>query len=222
MFKTDTEKLIWSLDNAHKMGLSTLCLSKNLKFLCTGGFEGDVRIWEMKSREMLSHLKEHTSKICKVQLIGDDVHLLTGSKDRALLCWDLKTEKRISAHIQRMGGINAFDIIPGKPVVLTTGQDRKITFWDLREPNPVKSIDNNRNPNKADECHALVVSNNGKVFATAGSEQIVRLWDTSSGNLIAENKGHSACINTLAFSHDDKQLVSGGKDGNIFLWNIFN
>ncbi len=109
--------------------MTTLCLSKNLKFLCSGGAEGDVRVWETRSREMISHLKEHTNRVTKVMLYGDDLHLLTSSKDRALLCWDLKSEKRISAHIQRMGGINSFDLVPGTSVVLSTGQDRKVNIY---------------------------------------------------------------------------------------------
>lgn len=59
------------MDNAHKGGVFSICLSKNFKFFCTGGFEGEVRVWEMRSREMLSHLKEHTSKVTKVKLLGE-------------------------------------------------------------------------------------------------------------------------------------------------------
>jgi WD40 repeat protein len=69
---------------------------------------------------------------------------------------------------------------------------------------------------------ALEISNNGKYFATGGSEQILKLWEVSTGNLVAQGKGHSGCINTLAFAADDRQLISGGKDGNIFVWNIFD
>lgn len=43
-----------------------MCLSLNLKFFCSGGNEGDVRIWEMRTREMVSHLKEHTHRVTKV------------------------------------------------------------------------------------------------------------------------------------------------------------
>jgi WD40 repeat protein len=50
MFATESGKYIWSIDNAHKKEVSSLSLSKNLKFLCSGGGEGDVRVWEMKSR----------------------------------------------------------------------------------------------------------------------------------------------------------------------------
>lgn len=66
MFSTETGKLIWQIDNAHKGGVYSICLGKNLKFFCSGGNEGEVRVWEMKSREMVSHLKEHTSRITKV------------------------------------------------------------------------------------------------------------------------------------------------------------
>jgi len=58
--------------------------------------EGEVRVWEIRSRELVSHLKEHTSRVTKVQLFDDDVHLLSSARDRSILCWDLKNEKRVS------------------------------------------------------------------------------------------------------------------------------
>lgn len=70
-----------------------------MKFFVSGGNEGEVRVWEMKSREMVSHLKEHTSRVTKVRLVGDEMHVVSSSKDRALLLWDLKDEKRVSAHL---------------------------------------------------------------------------------------------------------------------------
>jgi len=59
--------------------------------------EGEVRVWEIRSRELVSHLKEHTSKVTSLHLFADDVHLLSCARDRSILCWDLKAEKRVSA-----------------------------------------------------------------------------------------------------------------------------
>ena len=50
MFATDDGRPIWSIDNAHKKAVTSIKLSKNLKFLCSGGMEGEIRVWEMKSR----------------------------------------------------------------------------------------------------------------------------------------------------------------------------
>eukprot|EP00330_Aristerostoma_sp_ATCC50986_P000594 CAMPEP_0114581882 /NCGR_PEP_ID=MMETSP0125-20121206/5941_1 /TAXON_ID=485358 ORGANISM="Aristerostoma sp., Strain ATCC 50986" /NCGR_SAMPLE_ID=MMETSP0125 /ASSEMBLY_ACC=CAM_ASM_000245 /LENGTH=295 /DNA_ID=CAMNT_0001774435 /DNA_START=608 /DNA_END=1496 /DNA_ORIENTATION=+ len=132
MHKIDNGNQLWQIENAHKGGVTSLCLAKNFKFICSGGNGGECRVWELKSREMVSNLKEHTAKVSKVALWHDDLHLVSASRDKALLFWDLKTEKRVSAHIQRMGGINSFDIVPETNLILSTGQDRKITFWDLR------------------------------------------------------------------------------------------
>lgn len=221
MFRNDNNSQVWQIDNAHKGGVPTIALANNMKFICSGGMDGEVRVWEMRSREMVSHLKEHTHKVTKVKIFEDDLHLLSSSRDKALLCWDLRSEKRISAHIQRMGGINSFDVAPGRNLVLTTGQDRKITYWDLREANPIKSFDTNGNPKKGDECFALSISHDGKYFATGGSEQIVRLWDMGTGKILSEGSGHSGCINSISFSADDKQMVSAGRDGSILLWNLY-
>jgi len=70
MFSSENGNLIWQIDNAHKGGVISVCLSGSLKYFCTGGYEGEVRVWEMRSREMISHLKEHTSKVTKVKLLG--------------------------------------------------------------------------------------------------------------------------------------------------------
>lgn len=171
---------------------------------------------------MVSHLKEHTSKVTKVRLTGDEMHIISASKDRALLVWDLKLEKRVSAHIQRMGGINSFDVVRGSNVVVTTGQDQKITFWDLSQPNPLRSFNTSQKQQTVqDEVMDLNISHDGKYFVTGGTEEVVKVWDLQSGQIIGKGQGHSGPINSVAFSYDDRQIVSGGRDGNIFLWNVF-
>jgi WD40 repeat protein len=50
---------------------------------------------------------------------------------------------------------------------------------------------------------------------------VVRLWDLRSFTVISEVTGHSNSINSLKFTPDDKQIVSGGEDGSIFIWCVF-
>lgn len=49
----------------------------------------------------------------------------------------------------------------------------------------------------------------------------MKVFDIRNYKILAEESGHSGCINTIAFSYDDKQLITGGNDANIFLWNVF-
>lgn len=44
MFRNENGKQIWQIDNAHKGGAMTLTLSNNLKFMASGGNEGEVNL----------------------------------------------------------------------------------------------------------------------------------------------------------------------------------
>jgi WD40 repeat protein len=95
-FRVDNNSQLWMIDNAHKNGVTAIALSHNNKFIVSGGNEGEIRVWEIKSRELIAHLKEHTSKVTKVEIFPDDLLLLSCSRDKSILCWDLKSQKRIS------------------------------------------------------------------------------------------------------------------------------
>ena len=61
----------------------------------------------------------------------------------------------------------------------------------------------------------------GQFLATSGSDQIVRLFDYATGQLLQKGVGHSGVISKVAFSPDDRQLVSVGSDGCVFVWNLY-
>ena len=111
-FRVDNNQQLWQIDNAHKNGVTAISLSHNNKFIVSGGQEGEIRVWEIRSRELIAHLKEHTSKVTKVIIFSDDIHMLSCSRDKSILCWDLKSQKRISNQTLRMGGINCIALSP--------------------------------------------------------------------------------------------------------------
>ena len=67
----------------------------------------------------------------------------------------------------------------------------------------------------------MAISHSNKYFAVGGQAGVLRLYDFSAGTFIAECKAHSRAITEVAFSGDDRQVISTGKDGLIAIWNIF-
>lgn len=181
-FRVEGSTPLWQIDNAHKNGVTSICLSHNFKFICSGGNEGECRVWEIRSRELVSHLKEHTSKVTKVQVFPDDIHMLSCARDRAILCWDLKNEKRIANQTQRMGGVNSFSISTGdNNKFMSVGQERKITYWDLRKANPEIILESSPYRGESDELTSISISRSNKYFVTGGQLGIVRIYDFASG-----------------------------------------
>ena len=136
----ETGENLWFIDNAHSGGVTSLILSHNNRFLLTGGFQGDVRLWELRSRELISHLKEHAQRITALALFEDDTMAISASRDRCLLRWDLKSEKRVHCHMQRMGGINCVAIGKDEQEILSVGQEKRLVYWNIKQNDPVKQF----------------------------------------------------------------------------------
>lgn len=72
LFSTQDARMIWEIDNCHRNGVICIELANSRKFFVSGGHDGEVRVWETKTREMISHLKEHTNRVSKIMLFGNN------------------------------------------------------------------------------------------------------------------------------------------------------
>jgi transcription initiation factor TFIID subunit 5 len=50
-------------------------------------------------------------------------------------------------------------------------------------------------------------------------DNIIRLWDLGSGNLINSFVGHEGKITSLQFARNGKLLASCGEDDSVRIWN---
>src|SRR5262249_4681366 len=55
--------------------------------------------------------------------------------------------------------------------------------------------------------------------ATGGGDRTIKLWDTATGQDVFTLRGHSAAVNSVAFSPDGRRIVSGGY-GNAKVWDL--
>ncbi|HEY2250155.1 MAG TPA: hypothetical protein VGH74_03800, partial [Planctomycetaceae bacterium] len=94
-----------------------------------------------------------------------------------------------------------------------TADGKVLTFSVLKEGPSSGSVDQQHEG----AVNAIAFSPKDHLCASAGDDQIIKLWPTQAGK---ELKGHSAAIRALAFSTDGKRLVSGGDDQQIRLWDV--
>lgn len=66
-------------------------------------------------------------------------------------------------------------------------------------------------------------SPNGSLVAAGNYEGAIFVWNVSNKTLIKEiSAAHSRSITGLAFSHDNRYLISSSTDGNLRVWSIEN
>jgi len=213
----ETGELLWQIREAHLHGVTAITVAHNQRFFVSGGQEGEVRVWDIKSRELVCNLKEHKQCVTQVECFADDTLALSCSRDKSIMCWDLRNECRVTGLVQKMGGLNCLALCRDQNTFLTAGQERHITYWDVKEPDPIQVI----NPAHNGEATCIALTTSGEFFATGGTDQQVKLWTTHDGKLLADGTGHSAGVRCMKVSPDDRQLISVGDDGNIFVWNMY-
>jgi guanine nucleotide-binding protein subunit beta-2-like 1 protein len=79
-------------------------------------------------------------------------------------------------------------------------------------------------PEKRLEGHSnfvqdVAVSSDGQFGLTASWDKSLRLWELKSGNTVRKFLGHKKDVTSVAFSPDNRQIVSGGRDNMLKMWN---
>jgi len=169
-----TGELMWTLPDAHVGGVTAIGVAVGGHFFVTGGVKGEVRVWDSRSRRLISTLKEHCAAVIGVEALGDDVHIVSASRDRSIITWDLIRERRVAQHKQRVGSINAFELSradgPNSTRMVSVGQDRSLSFWDLMQDKALQVVPGAH----AQECTCASLSPHG-VLATGSKDQSVKV-----------------------------------------------
>lgn len=63
------------------------------------------------------------------------------------------------------------------------------------------------------------IVHNGSLIVTAHRDNIIRIWDENTGQLLNSYSGHTYDINALII-YEDKYIISGSNDNDIRIWDI--
>ena len=100
--------------------------------------------------------------------------------------------------------------------LLASGSYREVKLW--RRPKNVHALQvSNADTNG---ITAMAVNSEGKMLATAGTENIIKLWELPSGKQIKTFAGHEKTVTALRFSTNGARLFSGSLDKTLRIWNV--
>ena len=134
--------------------------------------------------------------------------------------WDIDTGNRL--FIDRIEkGHHMWDgvaISPDGSLFVTN--ERVVRLWDTQTVNVLSTIGGNE---YASFGNRVVFSPDGKRLAvTARKDNTIQIWDMPNRKTLCRLKGHTTYVYSLAFSPDNKTIVTSGwtaKDVTIRLWD---
>ena len=193
----------------------------SLAFVVSAAADGCVRVWALRSHEMMLQFCEHQKPVTQVLVDVKQPHLVHScGTDCAVFTYDLRRERRTVAHMVREGQFTTMSQrFDSEQELVTADNNGKLMFWDCDIDEAVATV---RSPLPV-SC--LQVSPSGRFFAIAG-DYTVMVYDTATVGgpqcePIAAGIGHSGKVNALVWSPDERQLVSVGDDSCVSVWNFF-
>ena len=189
-------KLAWSHDGAR---------------LAAAGFESQLRIYDDGGHHLLKELDGPGMDLRALAFSQDVQWIAVGGRSgvvRVFSADDFHPSLEYRAHRQR---VRALLFSPDSKQIVSVGEDQKIH---------VRALDSSQGtdlPSRPAKMLSLAFCG-PQQLAVGGSDNLIRLWDLSTGSEIGQLAGHEGSVTALAA--DRNLLISGGYDTAVRVWTI--
>ena len=103
---------------------------------------------------------------------------------------------------------------PPNGQTLVVGTSLGLTFYDAQTLNPIRFIQTDT------WVRSVAYSPTGDLLATGSYDEVVRLWQPTTGALVRSLTGHAGWVRSVAFSPDGEMLASASDDNTVRLWRV--
>ena len=206
-----------------------MAFSPDGKTLASGSPDETVRLWDVATGQPRVILEGHRSWVFFVVFSPDGKTLASTSEDGAIRLWDIAAVQ----HKATLGGLGenftSLAFSPDGRTLASGSRACTVLLWDMSLSAVVPSSAD-QNPARwglpdgaqvrlgKGSISDIAYSPDGTRLAVATSIGIW-LYNAITGTEIALLTGHTAPVNTVAFSSDGGILASGSQDETVRLWD---
>ncbi|HYT94781.1 MAG TPA: serine/threonine-protein kinase [Gemmataceae bacterium] len=206
----------------HTAHVNSVAFSPSGRFLATGGGDRTVKLWDVRDvkqaglRPPVATLRGHWEAVNCVAFGPGDV-LASGGLDRMVRLWWIGTKKPPLALLGHQGEVMSLAFNRNGTLLASAGgkghKSGEVKVWD-GETGMLRSARHG-----LPERILSVAFGPNNELAAAGSEGLIRLWESALSGEGLRFRGDSKVVYALTFSPDGRRLASGGSDGRVRLWN---
>jgi WD40 repeat protein len=218
--KGKEEKSFLPFDKQHHKQVYSVRFSPDGQEIATASGDGKVIVQNISTKHPLileQHLEKDGIEIRSVRYSPDGKLIARGGSDGKIRLWKLNghnVQKSWEFPGNQGGSIWSVNFSPDGHFLATAGNDGTVKLWDLKGKR-LKTFDDF----KDNKVESVRFSHNGKLLAGGGQNGVAGLWQIQEQQWIPF-KGNIGAVYGVAFSPDDKEVVTVGDDGTIRQWDL--
>ena len=189
----DTKSYLWSTKSGEKLKgalkhvdkVTAVALSANNKLYMTGSSDFKIRVLDIDAGQPTRILTEHTAEVTSVVFNPINNFIAAASKDKLIKIWDnTKSKASLFTLAGHENEVTDIEFSPDGKFLLSASLDNTIKIWEAATGTMVKSLDAG-----SSGVNALAISSDQSIFATAGNNEVVTIWNFEKQTKISEIKG---------------------------------
>ncbi len=226
----DKTVIIWDLATGkalltlkgHTDWVNNLAYSPDGRQIVTAGKDKTAIVWDALTGKQLVTFTDHRYQVDDVAFSPDGKQVASSGRDGNVRVWDASTGKeslRLSV-VSSNGSIGVLGVAyspDGKRIAAVCNNDIAfIKMFDAATGQEVFS----GNLGHTAQPRDIAFSKTGRLAATVGDDQKVKIWDSKTAELLFTFSGHTGTVNSVAFSLDGSHLATAGWDGTVRIWSL--
>lgn len=200
---------------AHNLSGESLIVVRNStrsNLFITAASDGLLKLWRAPGVLVQQFSEPTLAMLFNARMSSDDRSFLTAAYNGLASSWTLGRSDASHHYGPSLSGVTDVEILPANNGVVTSSDDGSIRFWSANGQlsQRVERPGVTRHLAQASQ-RGLIASTQdiGTVTLLSRSGQLLQVFPTLQGRL-----------NDVVFSPDERQLLTGGFDGTIKIWNL--
>ncbi|KAJ3347677.1 hypothetical protein HDU83_001898 [Entophlyctis luteolus] len=223
---------------------SELKHSNSHTLLATASRDRLIHIFNVnESFDLVQTLDDHTSSVTGIKFSENGRKLMSSAADKSIIFRSVRetinNQLEYTTYHNTTGRSTIFDIdvdpVNEKNLAAVT-QDRRVNVFStstgklLRSFTPSEdsapgnsSVDSSSSgvtPVSSSGILKVSYDPSGRYVVTAGADRCIRIFDVTTGAVVAKGVGHAEVVTGVKFTLDCRRVVSTSADGCVFVWKL--
>ena len=214
--------------NCIKSGLEQNEGGASKEFIISGARDNTLIIWDLQEASDLDAEKTcgnprkvltgHSHFISDIDVSQDSRFCLSASWDGTMRLWNLKSGQTRKTFIGHTKDVMTVSFSPDNRQIASGSMDKGLKIWNIH--GVCKFTVEQNCHNDWVSCVRYFYDMKKPIVISASWDRTIKVWDNTTMTLMHTFVGHKAQINCLDIASGTTFLASGGRDGNVNVWNL--
>lgn len=174
---------------------------------------GHVWIYDTSNFEEPEASWEYHSKISAVQFLDNSEQLIVALENGTIQIREVNQVGSIHDSVETTQVPQSLCYCPHTDAIVAGTNSGDLIIWEPFTSGQLKTIKGH-----VARINDLIAFPDGKRFASASRDRLIKIWDAESADQITSLNGHTSQIFALAMTGDGQSLLSTGLSGDFRIW----